>query len=101
MVKTETPLEYSASCVSVSMSSSTDVKERVADLALVFWDIMPRQLHYLHRPHSAGMSMLPFGFWAILVILVLTSDTLPTSLATWTPVSSSHYVHSLLATTCL
>lgn len=49
-------MEDSASCVWVSVSGSSNVKGGIADLALVFWDTMPRQL-FLHGPHLLGVSM--------------------------------------------
>ena len=75
-------MEDSASCVWVSMSSSSNVKGGIADLALVFWDTMPKQL-FLHRPHVLGVSMwLALGFCAaILDVLALTSVILFTTLA--------------------
>ena len=98
----ETTLEDSASCIWVSVSSFTNVKEGIADLVLVFWYTMPRQL-YLHRPYLPGVSMwLPLGFCAaILGILALTSVT---SLAfRWTlhPIPFVFIHVLLLQTACL
>ena len=75
-------MEDSASCIWVSVTSSTNVKGGIADLALVFWDTMPRRL-FLYRPHLLGESMwLALGFCAaILDVLALTSVILFTSLA--------------------
>lgn len=80
-------MEDSASCVSMSVNSSTNVKDRVADLARVVWDITPRLLYYLPRPHMV------LGSCAILTIPALTLEILSTSLATWTFIQFP-YVHS-------
>lgn len=69
--------------------------ERIADLTLVFWDSVSRQLRYLHRPNLPGVSMwLPLGFCAISPSWFwLWLSYLPTSLAfLWTLPSSSRYL---------
>ena len=58
-------MEDSASCIWVSVTSSTNVKGGIADLALVFWDTMPRRL-FLYRPHLLGESTwLALGFTSL------------------------------------
>lgn len=91
-------MEDSASCIWVSVSSFTNVKEGIADLALAFWYTMPRQLH-LHRPYLPGVNMwLPLGFCAaILGILALTSVTYSFGFPLDTP-SNSLRIHSCVAT---
>lgn len=50
LFKGETTLEDSASCVWVSVSGSSNVKEGIADLALVFWDTQcPGNYFYTDR----------------------------------------------------
>lgn len=59
-------MENSASCISVSGSSFTNVKEGVADLAFVFWDTVSRQLYYLYKliccEHVVASGILCFFF---------------------------------------
>lgn len=77
------------------------IKGGIADLALVFWDTMPRQL-FLHGPHLLGVSMwLALGSCAAIFvdILALTSVIIFTRLAFhWALQPIPLHIHSCVST---